>query len=365
MSYDIRAHTVCEQMLAILKSSKLNYLVKETPYSAFVTIRKRFVKDNQDISGVTLAQVDNNNSDQSFKRENLILKQKCKSLEVEVGFLEIDKGNLELANEALGLENKQLCVEVEKLETVLNLANKRIHDQEEEVERKKEEFTDNELRKDFLQDQLSKTKIKIAKIETILKEKNDNLEILEKIVENKDLEIDKLRSELESHYSRQNTEATIHFCMQCNFTSESDKGLKIHMGKMHELKCLDCDGTFAGESKLKTHMCRLHVVNPASTFFYMKNWYIKNSCISIYSKEQKKEVAVLHSEPCTKSKPCSEFPPNLKNNVRVDDKDGLIHLQAFYYLKSGNISWQMLEEHIEGICLCDTTWIKNNSKANA
>ena len=42
---DTRAHTVCEQMLSILKSSNLNYIVKETPYSAFVTIRKRFVKD--------------------------------------------------------------------------------------------------------------------------------------------------------------------------------------------------------------------------------------------------------------------------------------------------------------------------------
>ena len=67
ISIDLRAHTVSEQMLSILKSSKLNYLVKETPYSAFVTIRNRFFKDIQDISGVTLV----SEATDSNKKENI------------------------------------------------------------------------------------------------------------------------------------------------------------------------------------------------------------------------------------------------------------------------------------------------------
>ena len=59
MPSDLIAHRVCEQMLSILKSSMLNYLVQETPYSAFVTVRKRFVKDIQEISWVTLVSEDN------------------------------------------------------------------------------------------------------------------------------------------------------------------------------------------------------------------------------------------------------------------------------------------------------------------
>ena len=52
-----KAHKVCEDLLSILKSSKLNYLVKETPYSAFVTIRKSFLK-NMDFTDVTLVPKD-------------------------------------------------------------------------------------------------------------------------------------------------------------------------------------------------------------------------------------------------------------------------------------------------------------------
>ena len=33
------------QVLICLRMSKLNYVAKETPYSAYVTIRKKFVKD--------------------------------------------------------------------------------------------------------------------------------------------------------------------------------------------------------------------------------------------------------------------------------------------------------------------------------
>ena len=35
----------CGQILFSLKTSKLNYMVKETPFSAYVTIRKKFVKN--------------------------------------------------------------------------------------------------------------------------------------------------------------------------------------------------------------------------------------------------------------------------------------------------------------------------------
>ena len=36
----------CDQILFSLKMSRLNYLVNETPYSAYITIRKKFIKDD-------------------------------------------------------------------------------------------------------------------------------------------------------------------------------------------------------------------------------------------------------------------------------------------------------------------------------
>ena len=38
-------YKVCENLINDVKASNLNYLVNETPYSAFITIRKRFTKE--------------------------------------------------------------------------------------------------------------------------------------------------------------------------------------------------------------------------------------------------------------------------------------------------------------------------------
>ena len=43
-------------------------------------------------------------------------------------------------------------------------------------------------------------------------------------------------------------------CDQCEFKSESNKGVKIHMGKMHEAEYHKCNEIFGGELKLKTHV---------------------------------------------------------------------------------------------------------------
>ena len=118
MANNVKAHKVCEDLLSILKSSKLNYLVKETPYSAFVTIRKRFLKDTE-ISNVTLVSNDDSD-DTNMRRENLILKEKCKSLEVDLEFLRIDKDKLEMECGKFKAENENICKKNEKIELDLN-----------------------------------------------------------------------------------------------------------------------------------------------------------------------------------------------------------------------------------------------------
>ena len=46
------AEFACGQLLYNIKMSKLNYMVKETPYSAYITVRKKFVKGVVDIKKV-------------------------------------------------------------------------------------------------------------------------------------------------------------------------------------------------------------------------------------------------------------------------------------------------------------------------
>ena len=43
-------------------------------------------------------------------------------------------------------------------------------------------------------------------------------------------------------------------CDQCDITSESSKGIKIHMVLVHEVVCDTCYGKF-GVKKLRNHMC--------------------------------------------------------------------------------------------------------------
>ena len=57
---------------------------------------------------------------------------------------------------------------------------------------------------------------------------------------------------------------------------------------MHEAECPECNEIFAGEAKLKTYICRVHVTNPSFQNFYMKNWFKKESCISVFCEEQEK-----------------------------------------------------------------------------
>ena len=67
MTSDNRAHRGCEDYLTILRRSQLNYLVKETPHSAVITIRKKFIKNVKDLSNVTFAHGDDNlNIDNCF-----------------------------------------------------------------------------------------------------------------------------------------------------------------------------------------------------------------------------------------------------------------------------------------------------------
>ena len=62
---------------------------------------------------------------------------------------------------------------------------------------------------------------------------------------------------------------------------ENEKGIKIQMGRMHELTSETCNEKFAGQTKLNTHMIRIHVTNPSNEFVYMRNWYLKHEGIGV------------------------------------------------------------------------------------
>ena len=48
-----QANETCEKVLRSIKQSQLDFLLQETPYSVFLTIRKRFIKDFKNLSTAT------------------------------------------------------------------------------------------------------------------------------------------------------------------------------------------------------------------------------------------------------------------------------------------------------------------------
>ena len=99
----------------------------------------------------------------------------------------------------------------------------------------------------------------------------------------------------------------------CDFSTTKTENLKTHIKDNHTFKCKHCDVTFLGERKLEKHTCRIKISNPEYFDMYMKNWYIKDKCIPIFSRKLKKEVILLHSELCWENEnSCTDIPLNLK-----------------------------------------------------
>ena len=119
-----QASFVCNQILKVIKESRLNYLVNKTPYSAHITIRKKFVKhveaeDTHVVDDFAL-------SDVALRQENLSLRQKLKDLASDNGLLTIEVEKLELKVEEIvkkdkNLEDKTAQLESEKSSILISL----------------------------------------------------------------------------------------------------------------------------------------------------------------------------------------------------------------------------------------------------
>ena len=120
--------------------------------------------------------------------------------------------------------------------------------------------------------------------------------------------------------------------------------MKKHKLGVHGVVCEFCKLTFISEKKLSTHMCRKHVQNPDYMDLYVKNWFVRNSCIPVFSKPLKKEIVLLHSELCWEGKNfCSEIPENVDSLEKsLLDVNGRIHgpaKKSGSVLKDGTICW--------------------------
>ena len=109
----------CDKVMQTLKVSRLTFSVKETPYSAYLTIRKKFIPNSEllpsalsDLNPISSLkfrelEVENRNLCDTID----ILKKKCEQKESENNALNLDKKSAESTNKKL-----QCCFGASKLE---------------------------------------------------------------------------------------------------------------------------------------------------------------------------------------------------------------------------------------------------------
>ena len=134
MSDSSRAENVFGQVLICLRMSKLDYVVKETPYSAYLTIRKKFAKSAEVASddNVRVGLDDKIAKYEKIQKENNFLRQKIEEVENGYASLKVtneemeiklrvivkDKGAYEEENEELLDDLKEANGQKETLKTI-------------------------------------------------------------------------------------------------------------------------------------------------------------------------------------------------------------------------------------------------------
>ena len=147
---------ICQQLLSQLRLSNLNFLLSETPYSAQIILRKRFVKECLGPEAAFLLapdQIDNKNEVINLREEIVNLKKELEALEIarnvekdKEKILEEKIGNIEA--EALKAYKKQeaeistmknlnrnLNTEIDKLKSEMSSKIKSCKQKDKEVHR--------------------------------------------------------------------------------------------------------------------------------------------------------------------------------------------------------------------------------------
>ena len=176
--------------------------------------------------------------------------------------------------------------------------------------------------------------------------------MLENNIESRDVEIAELKltvvqkkSDIEALSSTSVRNRFV--CEDCDFVGNTKESLSVHIEKDHRVKCEHCGESFLGSAKLKQHMCRIHVKNPSYSDSYMKNWFIKNDCIRVFSATNKSEIAIVHSEVCVEKHRCSWVLKDFISQLRYIDNTDLIHLHTSEFLLDGMVQWEILTELLD------------------
>ena len=146
------ANTVCQQVLDQLKCSNLNFIISETPYSAQIMLKKRFLREVSGPSASFNSSVDHNASEKlhALNQENIDLKEKVRILELAqtsgqetIKILEEKVAKAEASAlkhfEKTKLETACLKTSIKNLKNDLDVCKKELNDKNKVIKQKEKE----------------------------------------------------------------------------------------------------------------------------------------------------------------------------------------------------------------------------------
>ena len=251
-----KPEVACDHVIQTLKISRLTFQVQETPYSAYITIRKKFTSNPpSDHSPSSLSDLQTPGMCQTF--ENLVM---------ENSSLKDKLGEVEQECDALTLENKKLC---ESFGTLSEACGQRVVDNDAiKTEKNNAVKEKDNLQKIIVGYKLENEQFKddLESLEKDQKSFNKTLKLKDKQV----YDLEKNNSKLKEELLQERSEFALFKSQVNKERKEAEKkrkktekkdfldNLKVE-SKHLELKCKCCDESVSSAEDLRKHMLRLHI----------------------------------------------------------------------------------------------------------
>ena len=375
MVSEFSADYACGQIIFNLKSSKLNYLVKETPYSLYITVRKTFVNNVKEatLNSVIISK-DVSENEILLRKENGELKDKLNDLKTSNALIQVE--NEELEDKTESLVRDIICLEDNLEEAYLETRNSKGVVNKITVDNKKlietlsdqkdleenililEHVVESKDQKIYNLEQEIKSMEETEEVE-VLTEKDPNKEQSNKTPSNFSIFDEDLPStsncgtcdftsndqtNIEEHREQHSIESDVFefICSRCDYETNCKEDLSKHYEVKHSLfTCRVCHMTIRAESNLQTHLCRVLVKNPTHQSFYSKGWYDANGCSPIFCKIKNQEVAWLHHTKCF-IEPCAARKDFIENNDDEEktNEEEFTNLRLDSLITNGEIDWK-------------------------
>ena len=221
MATEVSAEFACGKILFGIRQSKLNYVLNETPYSAYITIRKKFtngvIVNNEemakDASGAKVLE-------SNLTKENRELKEKLKDVETICALIQIENEEFELKNDSLKkdivslddkieeayLESRNLKMDIGKLTSNYNKVV--------------EDLSEHENKAENFKAVIERLKYSEQKQEKNCREQETTIMMLENTLENRDQHVYKMEQEIKE------LEESGSVCINCDNKADEPTNLK-------------------------------------------------------------------------------------------------------------------------------------------